>query len=380
MKKMTTNISCMVLLALALLAGAARAETGVTRDTILVGQSAPLSGVNAPLGEEQRDGALAYFEYVNRRGGVHGRRIVLKTVDDGYVPARTAANVKTLIEQDKVFALFFLRGTSHVAEAAKVFVPAKVPLFSCSCGALSLREPHNPYLFHTRASFQDETDKIIEHLVAIGVTRIGVFYQTDGFGKDGQLASERSSKRLGAQIVAQGGVEPNSVDVAKAVTAIAKAGPQAVIMYTLYKPAVEFVKQMKQAGANPTFIALSPVGTNGLVKELGPDSRGIVVSQTVPYPWDTSTPVVKEYLAVMKDKPQTAVGFSTMESYLAAKVLVEGLRRAGRDLTREKLMHAMESMRRYDAGGFDVGFSPTNHNGSSYVDLTVIGVGGRVLR
>jgi branched-chain amino acid transport system substrate-binding protein len=377
---MNVKIRWATLLVLVAVAGATRAETGVTRDSILIGQSAPLSGVNASLGEEQRDGALAYFEEVNRHGGVHGRKIVLKTVDDGYVPARTAANVKALIEQDKVFALFFLRGTSHVVEAAKIFVPAKVPLFSCSCGALSLREPHNPYLFHTRASFQDETDKIIAHLVAIGVTRIGVFYQTDGFGKDGQLSSESASKRLGAQIVAQGGVEPNSVDVAKAVTTIAKAEPQAVIMYTLYKPAVEFVKQMKQTGASPSFIALSPVGTNGLVKELGADSRGIVVSQTVPYPWDTTTPVVKEYLAALKGKPQASVGFSTMESYLAAKVLVEGLRRAGRDLTREKLMRAMESMSRYDLGGFDVGFSPTNHNGSHYVDLTVIGVGGRVLR
>jgi ABC-type branched-subunit amino acid transport system substrate-binding protein len=377
---MTTRTSWAALALLVAIAGAARAETGVTRDSILIGQSAPLSGVNASLGEEQRDGALAYFEHINRRGGVHGRKIILKTVDDGYVPARTAANVKALIEQDRVFALFFLRGTSHVVEAAKVFGPAKVPLFSCSCGALSLREPHNPYLFHTRASFQDETDKIIEHLSTVGVNKIAVFYQMDGFGKDGQLASERASKRLGAEIVAQGGVEPNSVDVAKAVATVAKAEPQAVIMYTLYKPAVEFVKQMKKAGANPTFIALSPVGTNGLVKELGPDSRGIVVSQTVPYPWDAATPVVKEYLAVLKSRPQIAVGFSTMESYLAAKVLVEGLRRAGRDLTREKLIRAMESMNRYDLGGFEIGFSPTNHNGSRYVDLTVIGVGGRVLR
>jgi ABC-type branched-subunit amino acid transport system substrate-binding protein len=360
--------------------GAARAEPGITKDSILLGQSAPLSGVNAPLGLEQRDGALAYFDYINKLGGVHGRKIVLKTIDDGYVPARTAANVKKLIEEDRVFALFFLRGTSHVAEAAKVFGPAKVPLFSCSCGALSLREPLNPYLFHTRASFQDETDKIIEYLATIGVKNIAIFYQNDGFGKDGQLASDRASKRIGSNIVAQGSVEPNSVDVTKAVATVSKAEPQAVIMYTLFKPAVEFVKQMKKAGANPTFIALSPVGTNGLVGELGADSRGIVVSQTVPYPWNPTTPVVKEYLTTLKDRPQTAVGFSTMEAYLAAKVLVEGLKRAGRDLTREKLIHAMEAMQRYDAGGFEVSFSPSNHNGSTYVDLTVIGPNGRVLR
>ncbi|HYS74935.1 MAG TPA: ABC transporter substrate-binding protein [Burkholderiales bacterium] len=374
------NLRPMLFLIAAMAQSVALAEPGVTKGAILIGQSAPLSGVNAPLGVEQRDGALAYFEFINKQGGVHGRKIVLKTIDDGYVPARTAANVKKLIEEDRVFALFFLRGTSHVAEAVKVFVPAKVPLFSCSCGALSLREPLNPYLFHTRASFQDETDRIIEYLAATGVKRIAIFYQTDGFGKEGQLASERAAKRIGTDIIAQGGVEPNSVDVAKAVAVIAKAEPQAVIMYTLFKPAVEFVRQMKKAGANPTFIALSPVGTNGLVKELGPDSRGIVVSQTVPYPWSPITPVVKEYLNILKENPQTPVGFSTMEAYLAAKVLVEGLRRAGKDLTRDKLIRMMESMKSYDAGGYRVSFSPTNHNGSTYVDLTVIGEGGRVIR
>src|SRR6266705_1815589 len=158
------NLRPMLFLIAAMAQSVALAEPGVTKGAILIGQSAPLSGVNAPLGVEQRDGALAYFEFINKQGGVHGRKIVLKTIDDGYVPARTAANVKKLIEEDRVFALFFLRGTSHVAEAVKVFVPAKVPLFSCSCGALSLREPLNPYLFHTRASFQDETDRIIEYL------------------------------------------------------------------------------------------------------------------------------------------------------------------------------------------------------------------------
>jgi len=362
------------------LAGTAQGEPGLTKDSILLGQSAPLSGISAALGAEQRDGALAYFDYINRQGGVHGRRIVLKTVDDGYVPARTAANVKALIEQDKVFALFFLRGTSHVAEAAKVFGPAKVPLFSCSCGALSLREPMNPYLFHTRASFQDETDKIVEYLATIGIKRIAIFYQADGFGKDGQLASERSLKRIGLSVVAQGGVEPNSVEVGKAVAAIAKAEPQAVIMYTLFKPAVEFVRAMRKAGADATFIALSPVGTNGLVKELGADSRGVIVSQTVPYPWNPSLPVVKEYQGALKSIPKAEVGFSTLEAYLAAKVLVEGLRRAGRDLTREKLIRTLEGIQGYDAGGYEVSFSPANHNGSTYVDLTVIGANGRVIR
>lgn len=360
--------------------GEARAEPGVTATSILIGQSAPLSGVNGSLGAESRDGGLAYFEYVNKRGGIHGRKIILKTLDDGYVPARTAANVRKLIDEDKVFALFLLRGTSHVTEAAKVFVPAKVPLISCSCGALSLREPLNPYLFHTRASFQDETDKIVEYFSTVGVKKIAIFYQADGFGKEGQLASDRAAKRFGTGIVAQGAVEPNSINVSNAVQTIAKSDPQAIIMYTLFKPAVEFVRQFKKTGMNPTFVALSPVGTTGLVRELGDDSRGLVVSQTVPYPWSPTIPVVKEYLSVLKDYPNTPIDFSTLEAYIGAKVLVEALRRTGKDLTREKLIRTLEHMKDYDVGGFEVGFSPTNHNGSSYADLTVIGAGGRVLR
>src|SRR5262245_22234474 len=299
---MSIRTLCAALAALVSCA-AAQAQHGVTKDAIVLGQSAPLSGISQALGEEQRDGALAYFDLVNQQGGIHGRKIVLKTLDDGYVPARTASNVKKLIEEDQVFALFFLRGTSHVAEAAKVFGPARVPLFSCSCGALSLREPMNPYLFHTRASFQDETDKIVEYLATIGIKRIAIFCQADGSGKDGQLASERALKRIGLGVAARGGVESNSVEVGKAVADISKAQPQAVIMYTLFKPAVEFVKAMKKAGADATFIALSPVGTNALVKELGADSRGLVVSQTVPYPWNPSLPVVKEYQSALKSQP-----------------------------------------------------------------------------
>src|SRR5690242_20306076 len=166
----------------AVIATIAHAERGVTMDSVVIGQTLPLSGLNASLGAETRDGGLAYFEHVNRQGGLYGRKIILKTLDDGHVPERTVENVKKLSHQDRVFLLFQMRGTSHIAAAARVFVPAKVPLFSSTTGAQSLREPFNRYIFHTRASYQDETNKIVAHFNTIGVKRIAIFYQNDGFG------------------------------------------------------------------------------------------------------------------------------------------------------------------------------------------------------
>jgi ABC-type branched-subunit amino acid transport system substrate-binding protein len=352
----------------------------VTHDSIVIGQSLPLSGLNATLGAETRDGGLAYFGEINRHGGINGRRIVLKSLDDGYVPERTAENVKKLIDEEHVFALFQMRGTSHVAAAAKVFVPAKVPLFSSTTGALSLRDPFNRYIFHTRASYQDETDKMVEYFSTVGVKKLAVFYQNDGFGREGQAAVEKATKRLNVDVVAQGSVEPNSTDVAKAVNTIAAADPQGVLMYALTKPAAEFIRQMKKRGVVTQYMASSPAGATYLATELGPDGSGVGVAQVVPFPWFSVTPVVKEYLGVMKQNARTDIGFTTLESYIAAKVLVEGLRRAGKDPTREKFISALENMASYDVGGFEVRFSPTNHNGPSYVEVTVLGADGKVKR
>jgi branched-chain amino acid transport system substrate-binding protein len=374
------RISALLLLLALFGAGPARSENGITADAIIIGQSVPLSGINALLGAETRDGGLAYFEHINKQGGIHGRKIILKTLDDGYVPERTAGNVKNLIEVEHVFALFQLRGTSHINESAKVFVPAKVPLFSCTTGALSLREPFNRYIFHTRASYQDETDKIVEHFSSVGAKSVAIFYQNDGFGREGRMAAEKALKRVNLNVAAQGSVEPNSVDVAGAVGAVAKTRPDAVIIYALFKPAAEFIRQMKKAGSAAQFLAVAPVGTTYLASELGAEGRVVVVAQVVPSPWSPTVPVVKEYLGVMKENARTDVGFTTLEAYIAAKVFVEGLRRAGRDLTREKLIKALESMTNYDVGGFPIGFSPTNHRGSGYVDITVVGEGGRVFR
>jgi branched-chain amino acid transport system substrate-binding protein len=374
-----TGVVALSLLLIAL--SQAHAETGVTPTTILIGQSVSLSGPTGSLGQEMQAGAVAYFNHVNKQGGVNGRAIVLRTLDDAYEVDKTVANVKSLIDKDGVFALFGLRGTAHTNAAAKIFTPAQVPLFATFSGAQSLREPFNRYIFHVRSSYADETDAIFKQLSELKLNRIGVFYQNDGYGKEGKAAAEAAVKKYELTISAVGTVEPNSSDVTGAVAAIARIQPQAVVMYASYKASAEFVRGMRKAQLYPQYMNLSIVGATALAKELGNDARGIGVSQVVPFPWNIGIPVVKEYQMVMKEQTgKSDYSFLTLESYLSARILVDGLRRAGRDLTREKLIAALETMHDASFGGFRVDYSRTNHAASTFVELTVIGKDGTILR
>jgi branched-chain amino acid transport system substrate-binding protein len=254
-------------------------------------------------------------------------------------------------------------------------------LFATFSGAQSLRAPFNRYIFHVRASYADETDKIFKQLSELGLSRIGLFYQNDGYGKEGRAAAEESSKKYKLAISALGTVEPNTSDARAAVATIAKIQPQAVVMYASYKASAEFVRGMRVAQSFAQFMNLSIVGTTALAKELGNEARGIGVSQIVPFPWNLGIPIVKEYQAVMKAETGKAeYSFLTLESYLSARILVDGLRRAGRDLTRDKLVAALETMHDVDFGGFRVNFSRNSHEASHFVELTVIGKDGQILR
>jgi len=370
--------ACLLSLALAA-PGFSSAESGVTSNTVLLGQSVALTGPAAALGIEMRTGAKVYFDYVNSRGGVNGRKIELRTLDDGYEPARTAPNTKKLIEQDGVFALFGYVGTPTAAAALPIFTQAKVPFFGAFTGAELLRDPFNAYIFNVRASYFDETEKIIEQLVSTGARNIAVFYQNDAYGQAGLKGVERAMTKRNLKISATGTVERNTVDVAAAARAINAAQPDAVVMISAYKSCGEFIRQMKKAGSAAQFYNVSFVGSKSLADDLGKDGVGVAISQVMPFPWAASVQVVKEYQQLMLKAGQKDFTFSTVEGYVAAKVFVEGLRRAGKDLTREKFIAALETMGDVDVGGFFVSFSPKNHNGSKFVDLTIIAHDGKFL-
>ena len=361
-----------ILAALALAAAThAGAETGVTEGQIVLGQSAAFSGPAQELGIQMRDGALAYFEHVNAQGGVNGRKIVLKSVDDRYEPDGAAAATKKLIEEEKVFALFGYVGTPTFNAAAPIIKESRVPLVAAFTGAESLRDPMIRYVFNVRASYYDETEQIVQHLTAMGVDKIAVFYQNDAYGKAGLEGVTRALKKRNMALAGSSTVERNTVDVAKAVQEMSKLDPQAIVMISAYKSCAAFIKAEKKAGKSPSFWNVSFVGSKALAKELDAEGRGVQISQVVPFPWDESIPVVREYSRLIKASGKEA-NFSSLEGFISAKVMVEGLRRAGKSLTRESLIRALESMDPYDVGGFKVSYSPQDHRGSRYVDLTII--------
>jgi len=364
--------------------GVAASEVGVTDKSILIGMTAPFSGPSGPYGLDMKTVINAYFRQLNDAGGVHGRRLDLRSLDDGYETERTVANTRTLIAQEQVFALLAFYGSSPTTAAMnEVFGVARVPLVGTISGADSLRHsprdhPANRYMFNVRASYADETEAIVNQLASLGFKNIAVFYQNDGFGKSGLEGVLAALRKHNQVPVAVATVERNSVDVSGAVQTIAKANPQAVIMVTLYKASAAFVREMRKARQNPQFMTLSPVGADLLVQELADEARGIGISQVMPYPWNDTLPIVREYHRLLGK--QAKPSYYGTEAYAMAKVLVEALRKAGKEPTREKLVAALESMQNHDLGGYRVSFSPNDRAGSRFVDLTVIGSGGRVLR
>jgi branched-chain amino acid transport system substrate-binding protein len=371
--------SAFIVLALSI-AQAAAADNGVTADKIVLGQSVALTGPAAQLGIQMRNGLKAYFDAVNAKGGVHGRKIELITLDDGYEPARTVPNTKQLIEKEKVFALIGYVGTPTSVPAIPVFTEAKVPFIGPFTGAESLRQPFNRYIFHVRASYYDETDKIVEQVVSTGGKNIAVFYQNDAYGQAGLKGVEIATQKRNMKISTLGTVERNTVKVEDAVAKIAASKPDAVVMVSAYTSCAEFIRQMKKTGSNATFYNVSFVGSKALQGALGNDGSGVAISQVVPYPWGTAMPVVKEYQQLSEKAAIKDVDFGAIEGFLVAKVFVEGARRAGKALTRDAFIGAMEKMEDVDLGGFFVSYSPTNHAGSKFVDLTIIGRDGKFLR
>ncbi len=352
---------------------------GVTPTTVTVGQSAAFTGPAAQLGIQMRDGMKAYFDHVNAQGGINGRKIQLVTRDDTYESKLAAENTKKLIDEDKVFALIGYVGTPTSAASLPIFTEAKVPFIGPFTGAELLRTPMNRYIFNVRASYFDETDKIVEQLLTVGMKRFAVFYQNDAYGQAGLAGMERAIKARGGEIVSRSTVERNTVDVAKAVAEIRPKSPDAVVMVSAYKSIAAFVREMKKQGYTGQFHNVSFVGSKALSDELGADGQGVVISQVVPFPFSQAIPVIREF-ADIAAKAKVDVNFSSVEGYLVAKVFAEGLKRAGKTPTRETLVTALESINDVDFGGFTVSFSPTNHNASKFVDLTIIGRGGKFLR
>jgi len=365
---------------LAALAGSTSLPSLAEPARILLGQSAPFSGPAAQLGEQFKHGALLAFNYVNTHGGIGGRKIELRSLDDGYEPERCAANTRKLIEEG-VTALFGYVGTPTTQAALPLLTAAKVPLVAPFSGAEALRTPFNRHVFHVRASYFDETAEIVKQITSVGIKRVAVFYQNDSYGEAGLAGVNAALKPLGLTPVALATVERNSVDVAGAVKALLAKSPECIIQVSAYKSCAAFIRAARIAEYTGNFYNLSFVGTEALAAELGRDSKGVVVSQVVPFPFTASSPLAAEYLDRIKAAGASATNapsYVSMEGYVAARTLVEGLKHAGGTPSGESLISGLESLHDLDLGGFFINFSAQKHTGSKYVDMTMLTQEGRV--
>jgi ABC-type branched-subunit amino acid transport system substrate-binding protein len=366
-----------VLLVSALAVGAANAQQvpGVTAKTIVIGQSTPLTGSNAELGNDIRNGALAYLQKVNDAGGVHGRRIELVTLDDGNTVPRAEANTKKLVEEQGVFALFGYPSATLSRPALPFVEKHKVPFLSPFTGADPMRV-FNKHVYNMRASYADELEKIVEHYQSLGVKRFSIVYYDDVVGKENLSAVDRALKARGLTAVSHAAFKDRAKpDIAAGVKEVAAGQPDVVILTTLYKATSDFIKLARQQGMGASMVSNSFPGASPLAKELGgKDGSGVIVATVVPPPSKRSLPIVQEYqAAIEKQLGKKDFSFTSMESFIAAKVIVEALRKAGPKLTREAFTAQLDGMKAYDVGGYVVSFAPNNHNGSSFVELTVIG-------
>jgi len=362
--------------ALAAGAGVAKAEVGVTDSTILFGQAAALDGPAAALGTGMRAGILAAFAEANRNGGVNGHQLELKSYDDGYEPEQSISHTQTLINQDQVFGLIGAVGTPTSSATQPIATEAGVPFVGPFTGAGFLRAPELTNVVNVRASYGQETEAWIKHLTEdLGYDRIAILYQDDSFGRVGLDGVTKAMDKRGLKLVAEGTYKRNTTAVKEALLAIRKADPQAVVMVGAYKPIAEFIKLARKVKMTSTFVNISFVGSDALAKELGPDGEGVVITQVVPFPWDESIPLVKQYQAAMKAHDANAQpGFVSLEGYIVGRIAIAALEKVQGEVTRDAFLKAMNGS--FDLGGMTLTYGAGDNQGLDDVFLTVIQADG----
>ena len=356
----------------------AAAENGVNADTVRFAQVAALDGPAAALGSGMRQGMLAAFAEANAAGGVHGRMVELDSYDDGYEPDRSASHVRDVIAGGHHLGLIGPVGTPTSQATQPIATEADMPFIGPFTGAGFLRDPALTNVVNIRATYAAETEAWIAHLVDdMGMQSIAILYQDDGFGRVGLAGVTAALDRRGMTLSAEGTYTRNTTAVKSALLDIRKAQPDAVVMVGAYKPIAEFIKLAKKLKFAPTFVNISFVGSDALAAELGPDGEGVIISQVVPFPWDTSVPVVAEYQAALQaHDPQARPGFVSLEGYIVGRVALRALDAAGADLDRDSFLAALTGLGAFDMGGLAFAFGAGDNQGLEDVFMTRIKADG----
>lgn len=347
---------------------------------ILIGQTAGFSGQVAAGVKETTDGALLYIESVNAKGGVNGQKIELVSLDDKFDPKLAAENARKLIEENNVLALFLTRGTPHTEAIIPLLDKHGVVLVGPSTGAMVLHQPVRKHIFNVRAPYQREAEKAITHLGSMGITRIAVVYADDSFGADGLAGAQKglATAKLSPVVVEK--FDRAKPDFTQISAKVVKADTQAVLVIGSGSTVVEAHTAFRAAGSAAQLVTLSNNASGGFIKSLGGNARGVIVTQVFPNERSVTYPMVKEAQELAKAKGQGEISPAMLEGFAAAKVLVEGLKRAGPKPSRDKLQAALESIRKLDLGGLEVNYSPEDHSGLDFADLSIIGTDGKFRR
>lgn len=347
---------------------------------IVVGQTTGLSGPVAPGARENTEGARLYIDAVNAKGGINGQKIELISLDDKFDPKLALENARKLVTEQGAIAIFLNRGTPHSEAIAPFLAEWKVPLVAPSTGAMVLHQPVHRWIFNVRSTYQRESEKAIGLLQSIGVSSIGVLHVEDSFGKDvltGANAGFAATKLKPVFVTNFDRAKPNFDNF---VLKVRETSPQAVLIIGSASAVTDAQKAMRAAGSRAQVVTVSNNASAGFVKGLGDNAAGTIITQVFPNERSIVSPFVKEALALAKAKNIAEISPAMLEGFAGAKVLVEGLRRAGANPTGEKLRNGLESIRGYDIGGMDVSYSATDHTGLDFVDLSIINKAGKYTR
>ena len=384
----------------------AGAQPGVSDTEIRFGSSLVLSGPSAQLGQEMAAGMEAYFHHVNATGGIDGRRLRLILRDDGYEPARAAANTTALIRQDGVFALMGYVGTPTTNAAVPILTEAGVPLVGAFTGAQSLREPFNRYVYNVRASYEAEGVPLAKQLAVYG--KVALFIQEDAYGAAVKDAMIKGLAKYGLSPVVVATIKRNAIDAAsinKAADLIAQSGASAIAVGSVYAPVGALMAALHERKSYPVIASVSFIGTSALLERMGATAAGFGISQVVPSPYSESSPLMRQLHAdveawhdelvrraqnattsqekaeLLTQAKYAVPSYGVVEGYITGMVGVEGLHRCGEKLSRQRYVDALDHLGTFDMRGYKVTFTPQDHSGSTFVEITLVDrTGTTVLR
>ncbi|MDP3825385.1 MAG: ABC transporter substrate-binding protein, partial [Polaromonas sp.] len=330
--------------------------------------------------KETTDGAKLYIDTVNAKGGVNGQKIELISLDDKFDPKLAGENARKLIEEQNVAAMFLTRGTPHTEAMLPLLEKHGVPLVGPSTGAMVLHQPVKKHVFNVRATYQREAEKAVSHLNSMGITRIGLVYADDSFGADGVAGAQKGFAAAKLQPAVLEKFNRSKPDFGPIAPKVVQSNAQAIIMVASGQAVVDGLKAFRAAGSAAQIVTLSNNASTGFIKSLGDNARGVIVTQVFPYERSIAYGMVKEAQELSKAKGTGDISPAMLEGFAAAKVLVEGLKRAGAKPTREKIQAALESIRKFDIGGLEVNYSLEDHTGLDFADLSIIGTDGKFKR